>query len=108
MRYGNKEDKLIDWVSIRILEAKKDRDDYMESNLVYADYLLDKIDALMRAEEKYNLPGGTTYSAYMKNAIENAKALVQKGRVSSFLGSQLLANLERKLVEAIEIFKKGK
>jgi hypothetical protein len=101
-------EKLIDWVALRILEAKKDRDDYMESNVVYADYLLHKIDSLISAEEMYNLPGGTTYSAYMRNAIENVKNLISKGKVSSILGSQLLANLERKLIEAIEIFKKGK
>lgn len=108
MRSFNKTNNLLEWVSIRILEAKKDRDDYMESNLMLADHLLDRIDSLMEAEERYNLPGGTTYSAYMKNAIENVKRLIQNGRVSSPLGSQMLQNLERKLLEAIEIFKKGK
>jgi hypothetical protein len=101
-------EKLIEWVSFHIMEAKKYKIDDIESVITYADYLLFRVENLMKSIHRFRLPGGTTYSAYMKNAVEHAKQLIESGKVNCILGTQLLKNLSTKIDEAIELFKKGK
>lgn len=107
MRYG-KEEKLIDWVEKTVLALRKDTHDYKESNLAYVDNLLAEIDELMEQEKARNLPGGTTYSLYMKNALLNVKAMISYDKIPGDLASKRLEHLSKKILEAIEIFKGGK
>lgn len=106
MRCGNEE--LIDWVIKTVLAARQDGIDYRDSNMIYADNLLEDINGLIAAERGYELPGGTTYSSYIKGAILNVKYLIQHNKIPGNLASQRLKMLSDKLNEAIKIFKSGK
>lgn len=103
MRYSKEE--IIDWVAKTILGIKERK---RRTNSDILDYLLHRVDTLIKAEEEYHLPGGTTYSRVMKQSLLALRSNMELGNISQNLISERLNALNRRLTEAIEIFKKGR
>lgn len=101
-------EKIIDFITRHILYAKRDK---LNSVLMYGERVLQRADLLMYAEtDKYKdteMEGIESYTSNIRNSILVTIRLIKEGRVSPFLGKQLLKNINRKLGDAIEIFKNG-